>query len=52
MARPVLAAPAEDLNCLLEEVASGNREAFRALYGLILSATKSAIFSLLIIPIT
>jgi len=32
MARPVLAAPAEDLNCLLEKVASGNREAFRALY--------------------
>jgi RNA polymerase sigma-70 factor, ECF subfamily len=32
MTRPVLAAPAEDLNCLLEKVASGNREAFRALY--------------------
>ena len=32
MAQPVLVAPAEDLNCLIEEVASGNREAFRALY--------------------
>jgi RNA polymerase sigma-70 factor, ECF subfamily len=32
MARPVLAAPAEDLNSLLEEVASGNGEAFRALH--------------------
>jgi len=32
MARPVLVAPAEDLNGVLEEVASGNREAFRALY--------------------
>ncbi len=29
---PVLAAPAEDLNDLLEKVASGEKEAFRALY--------------------
>jgi RNA polymerase sigma-70 factor, ECF subfamily len=30
--RSVLVAPAEDLNCLLEKVASGDEEAFRALY--------------------